>query len=497
MSGIWSSALAALSKASESVQESLNSPTSEHSGDGSPSDSANRSNSNDGNNISTDSSSTNPQEKKKSAENEGDGPPTSPSSLFDSTLSYFGALGANTSPPKPAEPHDAKESTDQQQPQGVQAGAGGEQDPSSPSLLDSTLSYFGSFGSPKTTADSSNRKTLDAADNQQHQQQQQPQPKPQQSSDSTATRNDGSYSSYLDFSGANNMMSSLSSLIASGDANDDMSPKVSPDKQTGPSSSAAASSSSTTSAHAASNSAAALDPTSAASYFGETLSYLTSSLSGDTSPTSPATSDNNNKTEQDVPRQSNDAAYGDSDPSRLLSQTLAFMGIGANNNGSHNDEDTEYDADAVINAGDRMGRPIVPPTRTPTTSPNPAHATNASANTGTHTAAVTKTIESSGWQVFADRHTNTNTTNTNTNSSSRHQQHESHSSGANADTSILYAGQSMRRCEPTPGDTDAPPPSTYGYCPGNSFHMRVGPKYERTKAKAPSPKELLEIVGIE
>jgi hypothetical protein len=60
---------------------------------------------------------------------------------------------------------------------------------------------------------------------------------------------------------------------------------------------------------------------------------------------------------------------------------------------------------------------------------------------------------------------------------------------------VMYAGQIIARSEPTDGSKAAP--NTFGYCPASSYQLRIGPKYERTKAKAPSTMELLEIVGME
>ena len=37
----------------------------------------------------------------------------------------------------------------------------------------------------------------------------------------------------------------------------------------------------------------------------------------------------------------------------------------------------------------------------------------------------------------------------------------------------------------------------WSQCPANSFSLRVGPKYNSTKAKAPSPPALMELVGMD
>lgn len=67
----------------------------------------------------------------------------------------------------------------------------------------------------------------------------------------------------------------------------------------------------------------------------------------------------------------------------------------------------------------------------------------------------------------------------------------------------MCAGSTIRKYSlPTPlaGQLEAPEPplkNSWSECDAAAFHLRVGPNYDSTKAKAPSAPPLYDLVGVE
>ena len=67
----------------------------------------------------------------------------------------------------------------------------------------------------------------------------------------------------------------------------------------------------------------------------------------------------------------------------------------------------------------------------------------------------------------------------------------------------MCAGSTIRKFSlpsPPAGELEAaepPPKNSWSECDAATFHLRVGPNYDTTKAKVPSAPPLYDLVGVE